>query len=223
MNRFRPTLAPFALAALCILSAAAAGATPAVRCANLIYGNNQTSRCFNNAFLEEVSLHSHIVAEKEFAQVRMESMELFRHPFAVMSGEGHFSLTQPQRDNLRRYLLNGGFLVASAGCSSRAWGGSFTREFEQIFPEYSLVKLPPEHPIFHTITDVEKTAYRRGERRFPDLFGLEIDGRICLIYSPDGLNDTATIKDSSCCCCGGNEIRDAKWINMNVLAFALTH
>ena len=40
------------------------------------------------------------------------------------------------------------------------------------------------------------------------LEGLEIDGRIVLIYSPEGLNDTANA-GGGCCCCGGNEIRNS--------------
>ena len=43
-----------------------------------------------------------------------------------------------------------------------------------------------------------------------------------LILSPDGLNDTANA-GPSCCCCGGNEIKSAKEINVNLLAYALTH
>lgn len=195
-----------------------------VQCAILIYGSDgKTFRCFNNGFLKEIGKHANIVVEPEFVMVPSESMDLFRHPFAIMSGEGAFTLTEAQRTNLRRYLLNGGFLVASAGCSSRPWGQSFLREFKELFPDRELVKLEPEHPIFHTIHDVGVSAYRSGGARFPDLYGLEVDGRIVLVYSPDGLNDTANIKDSSCCCCGGNEIRTASSINMNLLAFALTH
>ena len=221
---------PSAAILLCLLIAGlhpAVGADdhgPAVRCANLVYANNRTAHCFNNGFLKEISSHAFIQAESEFVRVHLENPELFRYPFAVMTGEGQFTLSPEQRVNLRRYVLNGGFLVVSAGCSSRAWATSFTREFSEIFPEYELVKLTADHPIFHTITDVETSAYRSGSARFPDIFGLAIEGRISLIYSPDGLNDTDNIKDdTACCCCGGNEIKAAQWINMNILAFALTH
>ncbi len=212
-----------ALPASALLAAEPIDHVAPIQCANLVYGTNQTSKCFSNGFLRDIGKHAHIAAQAEFSEVHLDSAELFRFPFAVMSGEGSFTFSAAQRANLRRYLLNGGFLVASAGCSSRAWALSFTREFKAVFPDHELVKLTPDHPIFHTITDVETSAYRSGAARFPDLFGLEIDGRISLIYSPDGLNDTANMKDTSCCCCGGNEIKAAGWINMNLLAFALTH
>lgn len=195
-----------------------------IQTANLIYGTDgRTFRCFHNGFLREIGRHANIVVDPEFVMVPSESMALFRFPFAIMSGEGNFTLTDAQRTNLRRYLLNGGFLVASAGCSSRPWGQSFLREFQVLFPDRELVKLGPDHRIFQTLHDVGVSAYRSGSARFPDLYGLEIDGRVVLVYSPDGLNDTANNKDSNCCCCGGNEIRSASAINMNLLAFALTN
>ncbi|MEK6238367.1 MAG: hypothetical protein N2C14_26925 [Planctomycetales bacterium] len=43
-----------------------------------------------------------------------------------------------------------------------------------------------------------------------------------LIFSPDGLNDTGKV-GGNCCCCGGNEILNARQINVNLLAYALTH
>ena len=36
------------------------------------------------------------------------------------------------------------------------------------------------------------------------LEGLEINGRLVMVYSKEGLNDVANAK--GCCCCGGNEI-----------------
>ncbi len=221
---------PYVSLTILLLAAAFRGFPEAVdaplpiQAANLTYGSDgKTFRCFNNGFLKEIGRQSNIVVDPEFAMVPSESLDLFRFPFAIMSGEGSFTLTEAQRDNLRRYLLNGGFLVASAGCSSKPWGQSFLREFAELFPDRELAKLEPEHRIFHTLHDVGVSAYRSGGTRFPDLHGLEIDGRVVLVYSPDGLNDTANMKDSSCCCCGGNEIRTASSINMNLLAFALTN
>jgi len=48
-----------------------------------------------------------------------------------------------------------------------------------------------------------------------------IAGRLGVVYSPDGLNDTGHTE--GCCCCGGNELRNAIEINVNVLAYALTY
>ncbi len=45
-----------------------------------------------------------------------------------------------------------------------------------------------------------------------------------LIFSRDGLNDTSSDSiDPNCCCCGGNEIKKARAVNVNLLTYALTH
>jgi len=55
----------------------------------------------------------------------------------------------------------------------------------------------------------------------PELLGLEINGKIVLVFSPHGLNDTAHTK--GCCCCGGNEISNAIKVNVNILTYALMY
>jgi len=82
--------------------------------------------------------------------------------------------------------------------------------------------LDADHPIFHTVYDVTSSKYKSGSQKLPVLKGLEVDGKIVLIWSPDGLNDTANA-GPNCCCCGGNEVKSAKLLNVNILAYALTH
>ena len=193
-----------------------------VKSANLIYASNKTSVCFSDKFLVQVQKDSLIRTHRRFVPVKMESNELFEHPFAVMTGEGDFSLTEPQRENLTDYLKSGGFLVASAGCSSRPWNQAFQREITRMFPDRELTTLGAEHPVFHTVYDITHSRYKSGESKLPELRALEIDGRVVMIWSPDGLNDTANA-GPNCCCCGGNEIKSARDLNVNILAYALTH
>jgi hypothetical protein len=69
--------------------------------------------------------------------------------------------------------------------------------------------------------------------------GVEIEGRLVLLYSPQGLNDTneagglspdgtrqvqpasLSQRTSGCCCCSGDEIASAKYINANALIYSL--
>lgn len=219
------TAAVAALACLW-LAGHAAQAEPAgpgvVKCANLIYASNKTSVCFSDKFLVQVQKDSLIRTHRRFVPVKMESDELFQHPFAVMTGEGDFSLSELQRENLTDYLRSGGFLVASAGCSSRPWNRAFEREIAGMFPDRELTTLDADHPVFHTIYDISHSRYKSGQSKLPELRALEIDGRVVMIWSPDGLNDTANA-GPNCCCCGGNEIQSARNLNANILAYALTH
>ncbi len=134
----------------------------------------------------------------------------------MMTGEGSFTLTEAERTNLRRYLERGGFLLASAGCSSQQWDASFRREFRLVFPDRELEVIPMEHEIFHTVYDIQ-TLKTKGQPA--ELCGLKLGGKIVLLYSSDGLNDTSTMH--GCCCCGGNEIVNAQQVNANILAYAL--
>ncbi len=192
-----------------------------VQCANLVYGLGKTSVCFSHDFLIEAEKVSHIRTSRRFNQVQLESESLYLHPFAVMTGEGRFRLTDLERQNLRNYLLAGGFIVASSGCSNHLWDQSFREEIALVFPELKLERLPMTHPIFHTVYDIDHLIAKKtaGE---PYLEALVVEGRIVLVYSQDGLNDTANAAPN-CCCCGGNEIRNARQVNVNLLAYALTH
>jgi hypothetical protein len=190
-----------------------------VRCANLIYAGSKSSVCFSDKFLDEVRDTTMVDADEGFTPVKLSTDEIFRYPFSIMTGEGDFSLFEEERTMLQSYLTRGGFLLASAGCSSREWDRSFRREFQAMFPENELQKIPMDHPIFRTVFDIERINLKNGGTTL--LEGLVLDGRIVLIYTSEGLNDTGNVE--GCCCCGGNEVKNSKDINTNIITYALTH
>ena len=191
-----------------------------VKCANLVYAGSKTSKCFSDRFLTTTDRETNIRTGIRFEQVKLSQPELFEYPFAIMTGEGMFSMLPEERQNLRSYLERGGFLLASAGCSSQEWNQSFRREMQKVFSDIELEKIPLEHPIYRTVFDV-KTIQLKKSAGTTLLEGIEYDGRIVVVYSPEGLNDTANVP--GCCCCGGNEIKNSQEINVNVLTYALTH
>lgn len=192
----------------------------AIRCANLIYAGTETSRCFSDQFLSSMQQLTAIPTERRFKSVKLESEELFAFPFVVMTGEANFTLTPKERDNLKKYLSSGGFLLASAGCSSSDWDKAFQREIHRIFPDQNLAVLSPEHPVFHTVADIAKLQLQH-EASDAALMGLTLSDKTVLIYSRHGLNDTAHTE--GCCCCGGNEISNSLEVNVNILVYALLH
>lgn len=213
--------------AAALLSLSAICPTPAqeespgswVQCANLVYAGNKTSRCFSDEFLASLAKESNIAAEVRLHRVKLSTEEIFDYPFSIMTGEGQFTLTQEERTNLRHYLERGGFVLASAGCSDVNWDRSFRREIQRVFTEQSLQKIRTDHPMFHTVYEIARISAKGGGDHY--LEGLEINGKIVLVYSHLGLNDTGHVK--GCCCCGGNEIKNAREINANIFAYALTH
>ncbi len=194
-----------------------------VKCANLIYAVSKTSVCFSEKFLDTVRQETNCQPQRGFTPVKLATEDVFHYPFAVMTGEGQFQLTEQERRMLKSYLTRGGFLLASAGCSSVEWDRSFRQEMRQVFPDKNLVRLKLTHPIFHTVFDIRAIKMKKPTTAY--LEGLEINGKIVVIYSPEGLNDTANASSPghSCCCCGGNEITNSQEINVNIFTYALTH
>lgn len=193
-----------------------------IQCANLIYGGTHTSRCFSDEFLRETNLKTSVRTERRFKSVKLASENIFQVPFLMMTGEDNFHLTPRERKNLKKYLNNGGFLLASAGCSSKKWNQAFQREMKSIFEKDTLESIPMNHPLFHTVKDIDELILdhqTHGEKA--RLQGIEIDGKLAVVYSPHGLNDTAHTE--GCCCCGGNEIDNALEVNVNILVYALLH
>lgn len=190
-----------------------------IQCGNLVYATNRSSVCFADAFLGDVAKRTNLDIGKSFVPVKAESDSLFNFPFLVWSGQDSFNLTAKERLNLQKYLLNGGFIISSPGCSDANWDKSMRRELELMFPDKKLDKLPMTHPVFSTVNNIPRLTDKGGKSQLVE--GLEINGRLAMIYSREGLNDVKNAK--GCCCCGGNEIMQAAQVNLNALVYALLY
>ena len=110
--------------------------------------------------------------------------DLFESPVLFMSGNSGFVLTDFQKDALKKYLENGGFLFADAcqgeGCDRAAFDRSFHDLMAELFPDSPLEPLPATHPVW--------TAHYRLDR--PDerpLLGLQACCKTSVIYCPRNL------------------------------------
>lgn len=190
-----------------------------VQVANLVYAGSRSSQCFSDHFLVEAEQASAIATSRRFHAVKLNSDEIFNFPLVIMTGEGEFELGSAERENLRNYVERGGFLLASAGCSSQDWDRSFRKEMATVFPDLRLDPIAMDHEIFNMVYEIKELKAKHGTPR--PLEGLSLEGRVGVLYSQDGLNDTAHTQ--GCCCCGGNEIMNCVEVNVNILAYSLTH
>jgi hypothetical protein len=188
-----------------------------VQVANLVYAGTKTSECFADHFLRRAEQDSSISTSRRLHSVKLASEEVYNFPLLIMTGEGEFELPTEECDNLRRFVERGGFLLASAGCSSTEWNTSFRRAMAKIFTDKKLEKLGQEHLVFHTVYDINDLQAKHGQPQ--QLEGIHFGDRLGVLYSQDGLNDTANTQ--GCCCCGGNEITNAEQINVNILIYSL--
>lgn len=81
--------------------------------------------------------------------------ELFNYPFIYIIEPGDIWLSDEEVVALRKYLLNGGFLMVDDFWGFREWDG-FMAEFRRVFPNREVKELPIEHPIFHCVFDLQE-------------------------------------------------------------------
>jgi hypothetical protein len=190
-----------------------------LQCGNLIYSGTKSSVCFADRFLTEVAQQTNLRVNKQFCPVRLDSEALFDYPFCVMSGNENFTLTEKDRAQLRTFLSQGGFLLVSPGCSDEKWDKSFRQEIKVCFPNLALKQIPMTHPVFSVVNQIPRLTDKNGKPLM--LEGLEINGRLVMVYSKDGLNDVAHAQ--GCCCCGGNEVKNPELVNVNVFTYAVLY
>lgn len=125
-------------------------------------------------------LNSEIITEQEVVEVG--SKELFKFPFVHMTGHGNVIFSDLEVQNLRKYLLSGGFLHIDDNYGM----DQFVRtEIKKVFPEYELMELPFSHPIYHQKYDFNKglpKIHEHDEKR-PEGLGIFHNGRLVLFYS----------------------------------------
>lgn len=80
--------------------------------------------------------------------------ELSDYPFIYMVEPGSLYLTNEEVAALRKYLLNGGFLMLDDFWGEYAWS-VVARVFKQVFPDRSFVELPLDHPIYHCVFEIK--------------------------------------------------------------------
>jgi len=82
--------------------------------------------------------------------------ELFNYPFAMMSGVPAIVLDDDEIKILRRYLLNGGFILVDDFWGEAPWEHFYREMVKRVFPDREPEELPLEHPIFHAVFDLKE-------------------------------------------------------------------
>jgi len=91
--------------------------------------------------------------ERENA-VRLDDPELRKFPFLYALEVGYMYMTEPEAQGLRSYLLAGGFLMIDDFWGAREWA-NFESEIKRVLPEYQIVEVPLDHPIFNTVYNID--------------------------------------------------------------------
>lgn len=117
----------------------------------------------------------------EQAIVEVGSTELFNYPLIHLTGHGNVVFSNQEAENLRKYLLAGGFLHVSDNYGMDAF---IRLQLKKVFPELDLVELPFSHPIYHQKYNFDKglPKVHEHDNKAPQGFGLIYKGRLVCFY-----------------------------------------
>ena len=137
--------------------------------------------------------------DPDYATVEVGSVDLFNYPFLHMTGHGNVVFSDLEAENLRNYLLAGGFLHIDDNYGM----DPFVRPaMKKVFPELEFTEIPFAHPIYH-----QKFEFPNGLPKIhehdgspPQGFGLFWEGRLVCFYTyecdlGDGWEDFAVHRD----------------------------
>ncbi|HHP7242401.1 MAG TPA: DUF4159 domain-containing protein [Cyclobacteriaceae bacterium] len=119
---------------------------------------------------------------KEEDIVEVGSPEIFMYPYIYMTGHGNVVFSLQEAENLRNYLLAGGFLHIDDNYGL----DQFIRlEMKKVFPALEFIELPFDHPIYHQKFDFDDGLPKIHEHngKPPQGLGIIYEGRLVCFYS----------------------------------------
>jgi len=138
--------------------------------------------------------------DSQYDIVEVGNQAIFNYPFVHMTGHGNVVFSSADSENLRNYLIAGGFLHIDDNYGM----DKFVRpEMKKVFPESEFVELPFDHPIYN-----QEFIFKNGlpkihqhDEKPSQGFGLFYEGRMVCFYSyesdlGDGWEDAEVHKDS---------------------------
>ena len=159
--------------------------------------------------------------KEEVPYVEVGSVDIFNYPFVHLTGHGNVIFSPGEVENLRTYLLGGGFLHIDDNYGM----DQFIRpQMKKIFPDEDFIELPFSHPIYHQTYDFNQGLPKVHEHdgKPPQGFGLFHENRLVCFYTyecdlGDGWEDFSVHNDSKA------TREKALQMGANVLEYALTN
>jgi len=128
------------------------------------------------------------------------SRDIFSLPFVHMTGHGNVLFSAQEAENLRNYLMGGGFLHIDDNYGIDQYA---RREMKKVFPELEFIELPASHALFqkpNLFPDGLPKIHEHDNKR-PQAFGLIWEGKLVCLYTyesdlGDGWEDPLVHNDS---------------------------
>tara|TARA_B100000780_G_scaffold140872_1_gene98681 strand:+ start:4746 stop:5429 length:684 start_codon:yes stop_codon:yes gene_type:complete len=138
--------------------------------------------------------------KEKYKTVEASDPDVFNYPFIHMTGHGNVIFDNQEAENLRRYLIAGGFIHIDDNYGMDIYIRS---QLKKVFPELDLVELPKNHKIFNQSFEFKNGLPKIHEHNGNPAQALAIihDGRIVCLYTfesdlSDGWEDKEVHNDS---------------------------
>ncbi|MCV6628434.1 MAG: DUF4159 domain-containing protein [Flavobacteriaceae bacterium] len=114
--------------------------------------------------------------------VKVGNMEINLYPYLHMTGHGNVYFSTEDAENLRTYLLSGGFLHIDDNYGMEPY---LRKEILKVFPNTPLEELGKNHPIFKGPFQFPEGLPKIHEHdgKPPQAFGITIEGRLVLLFT----------------------------------------
>lgn len=114
--------------------------------------------------------------------VEVGSTDIFQFPFLHMTGHGNVFFSDDDAQNLRNYLISGGFLHIDDNYGMEPY---ITKELKKVFPNSELVEIPKNHEIFNAAFQFSNGLPKIHEHdgKAPQAFGIFQENRLVLLFT----------------------------------------
>ena len=112
--------------------------------------------------------------------IEPQSKELYNFPIVFLTGHGNVFFSDEASENLRNYLISGGFLHISDNYGLNEF---IRKEMKKVFPELEFEEIPFDHDIYHqnyNFTTLPKI--HEHDAKPAQGFGLFYEGRLVCFY-----------------------------------------
>jgi hypothetical protein len=110
------------------------------------------------------------------------SLDIFQFPFLHMTGHGNVFFSDDDAENLRNYLISGGFLHIDDNYGMEPY---IKKELLKVFPNNQLIEIPKSHPIFNVAFDFPNGLPKIHEHdgKAPQALGIFYESRLVLLFT----------------------------------------
>jgi len=118
--------------------------------------------------------------ESKPATVDAASNEIFNYPIVFLTGHGHVFFSEEAGNNLKKYMISGGFLHISDNYGLDKYIRS---AMKKVFPALDFQEIPFNHPIYHQKYNFNSLPKIHEHNNKPAQgFGLFYEGRLICFY-----------------------------------------